>query len=314
MNGDPSELDALIHAALDDHATEEQIARLNALLQTNAADRDRYLQLADIHSCLAVDEQLWVDEAAPARSISTAPTVWQGRRLASFFAQPLAATATGLIIGLFGASLVFAYVIPRVQNETVRFMPIFVESFEDEKMVPRRGFPSRAEAWSGDLSGSIAAEDGVMPKDGGRMVRLAPSDKRKFCYAWRIVDLDAYPMPPEAKSRQVEVRASFHGNRSGAAERHQIRLAALAEEPGKVRAIWNAADFLDRVLLHVGRTVTAGPDEQGWHTLHATIEIPPGARSLVISLAAAMADDSAPKTAHYLDDIHVKFVIKENVQ
>lgn len=312
MNSDPSELQTMIHAGLDGHATDEQIVRLNTLLRTDAAARDLYLQLADTHSCLAVDEQLWAEQTTFSRSIAANPSR-QGRWFAALFARPITAAAGGLVIGLFSASVAFACVIPRLRTEAARLVPIFTESFDDETMAPQRGFPSRAGVWSGDLSGSIPAETDLKPKDGERMVRLAPHDKRKFSYAWRIVDLAACPMPAGAESRQVEVTASFHGVRSGVAERHQIRLAAFAEEPGEVKAIWNGDNMFDQVLQHVGRTVTADPDDQDWQTLRATMEIPPEARSLVISLAAAMADDSAPKTAHYLDDVHVQFVIKEGI-
>jgi hypothetical protein len=314
MNRDLFELHTLIHAGLDGHATDEQISRLNTLLRTDAAARDLYLQLADTHSCLAVDEKLWVEETTLSSSIAVAPSARQGRWFASLFARPITAAAVGLFIGLFSASVVFGFVIPQVRLEAARPVPIFADSFEDKTMAPPRGFPSRAGVWSGDLSGSIPTETDLKPKEGVRMVRLAPHDRRKFSYAWRIVDLDAYPVPEGAESRQVEVSASFHSVRSGMAERHQIRLAAFAEEPGEVKAIWNGENMFDQVLQHVGRTVTADPDNQDWKTLRATMEIPPEARSLVISLAAAMAEDSVPKTAHYLDDVHVQFLIKEGVQ
>jgi hypothetical protein len=47
--------------------------------------------------------------------------------------------------------------------------------------------------------------------------------------------------------------------------------------------------------------------------LQATLEIPPGARSLVISLAAAVADEASAKSVHYLDDVHARFIITEAI-
>ncbi len=72
MNNNPSELHTLIHAILDGHATDQQVVCINTLLRTDATARDLYLQLADTHSCLAVDEQLWSDETAQSRSLAAA--------------------------------------------------------------------------------------------------------------------------------------------------------------------------------------------------------------------------------------------------
>ena len=64
MNADYEALSQMIHACLDGRATEAQASRLNALLREDAAARDLYLQLADTHSCLAVEESLWMDPSA----------------------------------------------------------------------------------------------------------------------------------------------------------------------------------------------------------------------------------------------------------
>ncbi|MDB6071028.1 MAG: hypothetical protein JWL81_2199, partial [Verrucomicrobiales bacterium] len=55
----------LIQSALDgmpDDTGGSRAARLNELLRNQAEARELYLQMADVHSCLAVDEKLWVDE------------------------------------------------------------------------------------------------------------------------------------------------------------------------------------------------------------------------------------------------------------
>ena len=311
MNIPPLELAGLFNACMDGHATDEQITRLNALLRTNSVARDLYLQLADTHSTLSVDEQLWVEDPVESRVFAANSSARQGSWFDSFTSRPVTAAALGLVVGLFSASVLFAYVMPLEIVSSQKIVPLFAESFEDQTIVPQRRFPTSAEVWSGDLSSSIPAEAEFKPKDGERMVRLSPVETRKFSYAWRIVDVDAHPLPSGSKSRQLEVTASFRGNNPGISDRYQIRLAAFSEEPAEVKAIWNGPDMFDQVLQHVGRTVTTKPDDQGWKQLRATIEIPPGTRSLVISLAAGVADDSIPKTTHYLDDVHAKFFIRE---
>ncbi len=200
---------------------------------------------------------------------------------------------------------------PQAKSDPERIVTILDESFEDESLQGVRGFPTRAGTWSGDMSSSIAAEEGVAPKTGERMVRLPPHATRKFSYAQRIVDLSEYPLQPGDKVRRIEVEASFHDAGGGVASRHQIRLAAFAEEPAEVKAIWSkGADLFDSVLVHVGRTVTAKSGTEGWHTVRSMMEVPPGARSLVISIAAASVDDAGPKPTRYLDDVHARFVIR----
>ena len=53
MSHCPLELTDLIHAFLDGRATDAEVDRLNELLLADPAARATYVQLADMHSCLA---------------------------------------------------------------------------------------------------------------------------------------------------------------------------------------------------------------------------------------------------------------------
>ena len=87
-------------------------------------------------------------------------------------------------------------------------------------------------------------------------------------------------------------------------------MAAFSQEPQEVRPIWNNQEVLfDQVLQHVGRNhITKPGQDSEWHKLGASIEIPPGTRSVVISLGAGMVDSSDDKSNHYLDDVRVSLV------
>jgi hypothetical protein len=225
--------------------------------------------------------------------------------------RPLTAAAAGLVIGLFSASMVFAYAVPRMRMDRHRVVPLFNERFEDVKAVFGRGFPNDADGWSGDFDAVVSTDGAISPKEGQHMARLAPIAGRKFCAAERIVDLAKFPLISGTESRMVEVTASFHGIDSEWADRNQIRLAAFAEAPKDVKAIWNSDRRLDQVLQHLGRTVSVKPGEHGWQTLKVSMEIPAGTRSLVIHLGAGVADGAGPKTLHYIDDVRAQFVITE---
>lgn len=226
--------------------------------------------------------------------------------------RPLAAAAAGLVFGMFCTSVVFAYAGPWAKTGFQRSIPLFTESFEDAGMKPKSGFPGQANEWFGDVSPTVGAVAGVRSAEGKSIARLPPAKDRKLSYAYRIVDLAESPLPAGAAARQVEVTAAFLGSGAKVADRFQIRLAAFAEAPGEIRPIWNnEAILFDRVLQHVGRNEIIEPGSREWHTVKATMEIPAGTRSLVISLGAAMPEDSAPKTEHFLDDVHARLLITE---
>lgn len=80
---------------------------------------------------------------------------------------------------------------------------------------------------------------------------------------------------------------------------------AFSQEPEAVRPIWNDHDLLfDTVLQHVGRNYIPEPGEQmGWHKLRATIEVPTGTRSVVISLGAGNDEPGATDSDHFVDAV-----------
>lgn len=218
--------------------------------------------------------------------------------------RALVAAAAGLVMGLFGASLVFGFVAPRPPN----LRTLLTEGFEDAAMVREAGLPGRVGVWAGDFLAPQDAEGSVKPAEGLRMVKLTPVEKRKFSYASRFLDVTAFPPMEVSQSRQIEVTARFHGATPGVSDRFQIRLAAFAEDIAGARAIWRKALVDEQALMHVAKTVTMDADARGWTTLRSTMDVPAGARLLLISLAATVADTEGPKTVHYLDDVRVRLI------
>ncbi|MCX8497526.1 MAG: hypothetical protein ORN51_15200 [Akkermansiaceae bacterium] len=300
MKSEPESLE-LIRRYIDGDASEADREALQEELRRDPTTRRLFARYVNIDATLGSGGIALRGPAHPAKPVRSTWFSW----------RPVTTAAAGIVFGIFCTSMVFAYAVPRMKLDKLRVVPLFVEGFEDVKLVAGRGFPSSAGGWSGQLSAVIPLEMGVNPKEGTHMARLEPSAGRKFCTAVRIVDLAEYPLPVGAASQTVEVTASFHRIPSDSAERNQIRLAAFSEAPEDVKPIWNSENMFDQVLQHAARTVTTKHGENGWQTLEATMEIPPGARSLVIYLGAAVPDDAAPKTVHFLDDVRAQFVIKE---
>lgn len=301
-----SRLDVLLSRAADETATVEEWRELEALLAGDPAARRRYVQMADLHSEL---------QARHARSTSseTPQSHRQSRgRFPWLSWRPLTAAAAGIAFGIFGASMVWAYALPMANRTAERTISVLTEGFEKAAPTPSRGFPRQANEWSGDLSAPVTAESGVVPVEGDRMARLeqASPKLRRFSYAWRILDLAELPGPSEGESRKLEVSAAFNTPGEARPLRYQIRLAAFSQEPGEVRRIWNNEPVLfDTVLQHVGRNVRVEADDPGWQAVHASMEIPPGTRSVLISLAASEADPASAPREHYLDDVQARFVV-----
>ena len=143
-----------------------------------------------------------------------------------------------------------------------------------------------------------------------RVAQFLDNPKAKFAYARYLIDLDEYAKPGQNHSRSVRVEASFFASNPDDSSVFQIRLAAFSQEPEEVRHIWNNQEVLfDQVLQHVGRNhITKPGQDSEWHKLGAFIEIPPGTRSVVISLGAGMVDSNGDKSNHYLDDVRVSLV------
>jgi hypothetical protein len=218
----------------------------------------------------------------------------------------------GLVFGIFGPSVVWAYAVPTAGRTIERKVTVFAEGFEESQMTPGRGFPIGANRWTGDLSSPVGADADVTPSEGSRMVRLTHPPKRRLGYAWRIVDLAEHPATATAKSLRLEVAASFNTPGPARPSRYQIRLAAFSQEPSAVREIWNNEPVLfDTVLQHVGRNVLTKPSDTGWQTVNASMQIPPGTRSVVISLAAGETDSTTLPAEHFLDDVQARFVITQ---
>ena len=306
--------DELISAYLDGTLDEAGGTRLKAWLKESPENMRRFAAAALFDQQVRTAVHSRAGAPAARTLLQEPPRTGKATRWLTW--RPLAAAAAGLVIGCFSASVVWAYAAPLTQAAARRTHLLFSEGFEDAHMTARHGFPNHANEWFGDLSYARSTADGAPPANGQGMARLAPAEKRKYSYAYRIVDLAETSPPadtaPASTLRQVEVTAAFLGSGAPVAERFQIRLAAFAEAPEEIRPIWNdEATLFDRVLQHVGRNEVREPGSRGWQPVKARMEIPAGTRSLVIALAAAVADDAAPKAEHFLDDVQARLITTE---
>ena len=300
-----TDLTDLIQRRLSGTLTEDEASELQAALTSDAELRRLYLDYMNLDAALASKAA----SAEATRELIVSPATPAAPRWLQW--HPFAAAAAGLILGLFGASLVYGFAAQRqarTQLPQVNTRILLMEGFEDVAMPRDRSFPRRVGVWSGDLLAPQGAVNNVIPPEGQHMVLLPPVDKRKFSYASRFLDVSELTAGGPSQSRQVEVTARFCGASPDVQDRFQIRLAAFAEDIAGARAIWFGGNLDEQALIHVAKTVKPHPDTHGWTMVRSVVDLPAGAKSLLISLAAGVADDQAPKTEHYLDDMQVRLM------
>ena len=299
-----TELDTLVETYIEGRLSEAEASRLSELIERSQEARDRYWDLALVHGMLEQGLQTASVKAATGEE----PVASRVKQRHLFQWPRLVAAAAGILIGVFGASMVWAYKVPLAKQPVRETTELLFESFEDPTASYSKGFPRSAGVWHGELS-VMKAEAELGAKRGSYVAKVSPVPDRKFAYARRILDLSELPAAKEGKQREIEVQASFLGSNNDQPSRFQIRLGVFSEEPEAVRPIWNNEDVLfDRVLLHVGKNHTTAAEDEGWHRMRASVVIPAHARSLVVSLAAADVGQTPTKTDHYLDAIRFRLI------
>jgi hypothetical protein len=318
MNPNSTSLDhrllALLQAVRDTH---DDAARttLNELLRNDSAARAAMARLM-------VDEQALIhrlrDDSIvslldPASSAAPA-TVARFARWLSW--RPLTAAAAGIVCGIFCTSVVYALVAERVG--VVKKVPLVVHNpgMEDAETMAVRGVPKEVGQWGADSATVVAAENGVLPLQGQRMLRLEPipldkNVKNHASRAYQVLDLCALPRSGNAGDAEVQVTASFFAANSDVSSRYFIRAIAHGEPPAQAtQGFWPKTQD-DGVVSASQRFVTA-PGDRRWHTFSLKMPLPSGAQSLVFLLGAGPEDDALGETSpHYLDDVHVSVLFPQ---
>ena len=304
MEMNQRELDDLLNRHLDGNLSEEDARALSTQIEESPEVRKRYWELASIHGMVEQSMQSASLQATTGRE-SAEPE----RRPRASGLSRIKTGIAGLAIGVFSASVVWAFKLPQNNQPQPKIQEIVSESFEESDAEFKGRFPAEAGKWFGEIS-SIPEDEMIFSESGVRVAKFWDKSKAKFTYARYLIDLDEYAKPGQNHSRSVRVEASFFASNPEESSVFQIRLAAFSQEPQEVRPIWNNQEVLfDQVLQHVGRNHITKPEQKpDWQRLEASIEIPPGTRSLVISLGAGMVDPNGDKSNHYLDDIRVSLV------
>ena len=298
------ELDDLLNRYLNGNLSEEDARALSTQIEESAEVRERYWELASIHGMVEQTMQSVSLQATTGKE-----SVEPERRPGASGLSRIKTGIAGLAIGVFSASVVWAFKLPQDNQPQPKIKEIVSEGFENPEQNFIRRFPYEAGKWFGDIS-SISADQAISSASGVRVAQFLDNPKTKFAYARYLIDLESYAEVYPTHTRSLRVDTSFLASNLDESSVFQIRLAAFSHAPQDIARIWNDREVLfDQVLQHVGRNhITKPGQDSEWHKLGASIEIPPGTRSVVISLGAGMVDSNADKSNHYLDDIRVSLV------
>lgn len=293
------EHEQLIERYLTGMADEADVEQLDALLKADEEMRQTFITATRIDSHLR--------EEATEQPVVEKEQVSRPHKLRFTWINPGA--AAGLLIGLFSASMVWAYVVPRGEAIIRKSQEIVTQSFEDAELKLKPHLPFKANQWFGRVV-SVAPEGEITPVQGSRVGQLSPVPGNRAESVRYVVDLDDYPERTKGHVQSLQVKASFSAPFTKQEPKFRVELAAFSEAPGDVRQAWKVERELgDRVLQQVVRNHLPSNDELGsWNEVSASLEIPEGTRSVVISLGIFHLHPDKPVSDFYLDAIEVRLV------
>lgn len=233
------------------------------------------------------------------------PTSVRGDRLRS---RPILAAAAGLVIGLFGASVVWAISTPDWIATASRVAGLVDGGFEHGTTGPiETGFPETTGRWSGD-------EAALVDLEGGRVLRFvspgadeaAPGGRAISCDVFQLVDLRTLRPAAEGEGEaMLELSVNFRDGRAAGATPSVTFMAQIflfSGDPGRLHQAWpnNLGEALASGAAFVH---TNGGSDSKWHPLGAKCLVPPGADFAVIQLAARPNLRPAELESLYADNV-----------
>ena len=200
---DHGEIDTLISACLDGCLSDADAGRLSRWIEESSEVRQRYWELASVHARIEQSMQSTSMKAITGQVVVPAP-----KSGSHFRWSRITSVAAGILIGIFSASMVWAYAVPLASQAQRVSKEIVFESFEDPEMKSLGRFPTNANQWFGGMF-SVPGTGGMPVVEGTRVGQFANMPQHRFSYARYVVDLDEYAEPSDEHTRSIEVSGSF---------------------------------------------------------------------------------------------------------
>lgn len=228
--------------------------------------------------------------------------------------RPLAAAAAGLVMGCFSTSMVWALNTSGWKDGIQGFfIPLGNPGFERQEILPQVHLVPKVDQWTG-LDTEIVPGGGTRPqaKEGVRMIRLGAAPAGKGYFANLMVDL-TQSRPQTNKPLQIEITASFHASEPGHNEHYLLRALTSKDDAVRVSDQWDAnwREMEPLALTSTGKAIFPTAAETGWQTITIRLDVPPSARTLVISLGSNTPGPPSERTNHFMDDVKASWLIHD---
>ena len=324
MNTDHS---PLILAYLDGTISDEELARLNAVLLESADAR------AQLRSWAAAEVRLRELAADAAHAAVARPGTresqagagksasWLDRVLLRSWRAPIAA---GLAIGAAFTSVVWAYVAPPAAEAMQPVATLVADSFETGSAPGNGGVPQAFGTWGGDQAELATAGAGVTPRTGPRMLRLLRSDYvgensvlSHVGDQLQIIDLAAHRAAIGTGRVVAHAEAWFNQVAPGAGEEFAggVTLFAFARDPRDYRSeTWNAW-YEGHLGLSGQQQERTDHDPATWERVATRLPLPAGTRFLVVHIRINRTRPEPTATpitfaGSYVDDVKAELLLR----
>lgn len=229
--------------------------------------------------------------------------------------SPWLAAAAGLVIGLFGASVVWAYVVPKPGAPKVLPLALHDAGFEEGIPPIAKGIPDRTEIWSGDFSRVTGPEQGIVPGEGSNMLKILradheatlPGERSYVGEASQVIDLRSLRSSIEGRDAVVEVSAWFNAISAESTE-FAVKAGTFRGRIDDAPELWKHPE---EARSWATRSTAADSDPGTWQRVPVLLAIPEDADFLVLNFAVVGPVPSVDSAAvefrgHFIDDVRLE--------
>lgn len=304
----------LIERHLRGQISEDESRELEAALSAHRDVRDEFRRRCNVDAALRhAATVLQAETAAPVTHHPKERTPDTTRRLWLQWRPLATAAAAGLVIGLFGASVVFGFAYPPPRSVT-----LLDENFEGEPSVASK-VVLEPDVWRSDHAVIVRPEQGVQPQSGQRMLRFLEEGQQgrnrpagsHIADVYRLIDLrDQRESVVEGEMvAHASVRVNATPIPKNERFRCEISLFALdaASVPRGASYIGTALESEASAMARSGRTYLDS-DPASWQRLATEMRLPTNTDYIVVRLHISQSfesHDSRVFTGSYADDVRV---------
>ncbi|MSU28258.1 MAG: hypothetical protein EXS27_10150 [Pedosphaera sp.] len=306
--------ESLIAAYLDGALSDTERAALNTWLKADAANLRRFTEAVMFEQEIRTASHATAEQRAAA---DFDPAIVQLNPRSRWLQwRPLAAAAAGLVLGLFCASVAWAYVAPSLG----KVITLLQESFESGPAPSVTGVPIEPGRWSGDYSEIVSEQEGVKPESGKKMLRFLRGDyegrsipSSHSSDVFRLVDVRPYRREFADGGAVVQLTAVFNAVPFSEDENFSATLTLFALDASLVgNEMVKAENVLSTESLAFSRSskVVMDRDPATWQKVSNELRLPPGTEFLMLRIG--MSNDTKSKdkrrdsfAGHFADKVQL---------